>query len=512
MSVEKMVRIEDVANMNMAENRGLHYEEPLLWEKERGDRSGVDLPEPQNTKSRTGLEERGEIGLPQVSEPQVVRHFVRMSTWNYSIDHGFFPLGSCTMKHNPRLNEKVARLPGFAHIHPMQPTSTVQGALELMYDLQHWLAELTGLPGVCLTPSAGAHGELAGMMTIRRAHEQNGNMHKKIILTPDSAHGTNPATAVMCGFEVRSVSTEKTGRITVEDFKEALYKTDEKGADVAGMMVTNPNTCGLFETDILELSKLLREAGGYFYCDGANFNAIVGKALPSELGVDVMHINLHKTFSTPHGGGGPGSGPICCTEELAQYMPVPTVLKNDDGTYSLEGEEDRPTTLGALKAFQGQFGMHVRALSYMMSHGSDGLKQVAEDAVLNANYLLSQLAEDFYVPFEGPCMHECMVTDKYQKEHGVTTLDMAKGLVEYGYHPMTVYFPLVLPGTMLIEPTDTESKGELDRFITTMKRMAADAKAGKAEEFQSFPQSTPRKRLDEVKAARNPVLRWKDAA
>lgn len=492
------------------ENRGLHYEENILWEKEHSEHPGVDLPAPANTKSRTGLDERAEIGLPQLSEPQVVRHFVRMSTWNYSIDHGFFPLGSCTMKHNPRLNEKAARLPGFAHIHPMQPESTIQGALELMHELQNWLGELTGLPGVCLTPSAGAHGELAGVMTIRRAHERKGDTKRRIILTPDSSHGTNPATAVMCGYEVRSIPTKETGRLSVEAFKEALYKTDENGADIAGMMVTNPNTCGLFESDILELSKLLHDAGGYFYCDGANFNALVGKVRPADFGVDVMHINLHKTFSTPHGGGGPGSGPICCTEELAQYMPVPTVVKTQDGAYTLEGEKDREDTLGRLKAFQGQFGMFVRALSYMKSHGSDGLKQVSEDAVLNANYILAKLSDDYHVPYAGPCMHECLLTDKKQKEHDVTTLDIAKALVEYGYHPMTVYFPLVLPGTMLIEPTETESLDSIDRFIDTMKRIAEDARNGKAEEFHAFPQSTPRKRLDEVTAARQPVLKWVD--
>ncbi len=492
-------------------NNGLHYEESLLWEKEHSDTPGVDLQKPKGIKSRTGQDQRAEIGLPNLSEPQIVRHFVRMSTWNYSIDHGFFPLGSCTMKHNPRLNEKLARLPGFAHIHPMQPESTVQGALELMHNLQHWLAELTGLPGVCLTPSAGAHGELAGMMTIRRAHEQKGQTQRKIVLTPDSAHGTNPATAVMCGFEVRSISTKETGCLTVEAFKEALYKTDPEGKDIAGMMVTNPNTCGLFERDILEISDLLHDAGGYFYCDGANFNALVGKVRPGDFGVDVMHINLHKTFSTPHGGGGPGSGPICCTKELANFMPVPTVVKNN-GTYKLEREDERPETLGTLKAFQGQFGMHVRALSYMMSHGADGLKQVSEDAVLNANYILSQLSDDYHAPYPGPCMHECLITDKRQKEKDVSTLDIAKALIEYGYHPMTVYFPLVLPGTMLIEPTETESKDAIDRFIETMKKIAADVEAGKAEEFHNLPQSTPRKRLDEVKAARNPMLKYKAAA
>jgi len=496
----------------MNQDRGLHYEENLLWEKEHSESSGVDLLEPNDIPLRIGMKPRVDVGLPQLSEPQVVRHFVRMSTWNYSIDHGFFPLGSCTMKHNPRLNEKLARLSGFAQIHPMQPQSTAQGALELMYELQNWLAELTGLKGVCMAPSAGAHGELAGMMTIRRAHEKQGNSKRKIVLAPDSSHGTNPATAVMCGFEVRSISTQETGRLSVEAFKEALYKTDENGADIAGMMVTNPNTCGLFERDIIEIADLLHKAGGYFYCDGANFNALVGKVRPADFGVDVMHINLHKTFSTPHGGGGPGSGPICCTEELAQYMPVPTVIKDNGGTYSLESEADRPDTLGTLKAFQGQFGMFVRALSYMKSHGSDGLRQVSEDAVLNANYILSQLKDDYYVPYEGSCMHECLLTDKKQKQHDVSTLDIAKALVEYGYHPMTIYFPLVLAGTMLIEPTETESKDTIDRFISTMKKIAKDAKEGKSEEFHNFPQSTPRKRLDEVKAARNPVLNYNMAS
>lgn len=511
MSAERMSDVAMEQDNMVDGNRGLHYEENLLWEKERSDSPGVDFPKAQGIASRTGLDERGEIGLPQISEPQALRHFVRMSTWNYSIDHGFFPLGSCTMKHNPRLNEKVARFAGFAHIHPMQPESTVQGALGVMYELQHWLAELTGLPGVCLSPAAGAHGELAGMMTIRRAHELKGeNKKRRIVLTPDSSHGTNPATAAMCGYEVRNMPTKENGMLTVEAFKEALYATDPDGADVAAMMVTNPNTCGLFEKDILEISKLLHEAGGYFYCDGANFNALVGKVRPGDFGVDVMHINLHKTFSTPHGGGGPGSGPICCTEELAKYMPVPTVVKDGD-TYKLETEEDRPETLGRLKGFQGQFGMHTRALTYMLSHGADGLQRVSEDAVLNANYILHKLKDDYHAPFaeQGPCMHEALVTDKIQKEQHVTTLDMAKALVEYGFHPMTVYFPIHIPGTMLIEPTETESKDSIDRFLTVMKKIAEDAAAGKEDEFHSFPQSTPRKRLDEVKAARNPVLRWK---
>jgi glycine dehydrogenase subunit 2 len=494
----------DEGMTQMEQTRGLNYDENLLWEKASGDRSGVDLPALKNTKLRTGLSARDTICLPQVSEPQVVRHFVRLSTKNYSIDSGFFPLGSCTMKHNPRLNEKMARLPGFAYAHPMQPASTVQGTLRVMYELQEWLAELTGLPGVCLTPAAGAHGELAGLMTIRRAHELNGQTNRTVLLVPDSAHGTNPATAAMCGYTIRVIPTRDGGRVTVDAFKTALGD----GSDVAGMMVTNPNTCGLFESDILEISKLLHDAGGYFYCDGANFNALVGKIRPADAGVDVMHINLHKTFSTPHGGGGPGSGPICVSDKLKPYVPSPVVVQ-DGEQFRLEAEGERETSCGRIKGFQGQFGMHIRALTYMMSHGSDGLRQVSEDAVLNANYILSQLKDDYHVPFEGPCMHECLLTDKIQKESGVTTLDIAKTLVEHGMHPMTVYFPLVVQGAMLIEPTETETKESLDRFISIMKDIAADVRSGDVDKFHSYPQSAPTRRLDEVKAAREPKLRWR---
>lgn len=481
----------------------LNYEEPLLWEHRAADGCGVDLPNPENTPLRTGQAARETIGWPKLKEPQIVKHFVRLSTKNFSIDHGFFPLGSCTMKHNPRLNEKVARLAGFANIHPLQPESSVQGALELMFDLQNWLGELTGLRGVCLSPAAGAHGELAGLMTIRRAHELNGQGHRKIILCPDSAHGTNPATAAMCGYELRVIPTKETGCVTLENFRAALGD----GKDVAGMMVTNPNTCGLFETEIAECAKLLHAAGGYFYCDGANFNALVGKVRPADFGVDVMHINLHKTFSTPHGGGGPGSGPICVADSLKDYLPVPCVVKTEAG-YKLETFEDRPSSFGRLKGFQGQFGMFVRALTYMLSHGKDGLKRVSEDAVLSANYILSKLKGDFHAPFgDKTCMHECLLTDKLQKEQGVTTLDIAKTLIENGIHPMTVYFPLVVQGAMLIEPTETESKEAIDGFIDVMKQIAKDTADGKTEELHANPQSTPRRRLDEVRAARQPVLK-----
>ncbi|MDY0029946.1 MAG: aminomethyl-transferring glycine dehydrogenase subunit GcvPB [Pseudobdellovibrionaceae bacterium] len=481
----------------------LDYEEPLLWEHRASDGCGVDLSSLKGLGTKTGIPVRAEIGWPKLKEPQIVKHFVRLSTKNFSIDHGFFPLGSCTMKHNPRLNEKTARLNGFANIHPMQPAETAQGALELMYELQNWLGELTGLRGVCLSPAAGAHGELAGLMTIRRAHELNGQSHRKIILCPDSAHGTNPATAAMCGYELRVIPTKETGCVTVENFKQALGD----GKDVAGMMVTNPNTCGLFESEIAECAKLLHEAGGYFYCDGANFNALVGKVRPADFGVDVMHINLHKTFSTPHGGGGPGSGPICVAESLKDYLPVPCVVKNGQG-YRLETTENRPSSFGRLKGYQGQFGMFVRALTYMMSHGKNGLKQVSEDAVLSANYILAKLKGSYHAPFgDKTCMHECLLTDKIQKEQGVTTLDIAKTLVENGIHPMTVYFPLVVQGAMLIEPTETESKEAIDIFVDVMRGIAEDSRSGKAEEIHQNPKTTPRRRLDEVKAARQPVLR-----
>lgn len=482
--------------------QGLNIEEPLLFEQISEGAMGVDLPDPANTALRTGIAARESIGLPQASEPQVIRHFVRLSQQNYSIDTGLYPLGSCTMKHNPRLNEKLARLPGFAQLHPLQDVSMTQGALEVIYTLQEWLAKLSGLPGVTLNPAAGAQGELAGIMTIHKAHVARGNP-RKVVLIPDSAHGTNPATAAACGYETVTIPSTKQGTMDVEAFRAALNE------NVAALMLTNPNTCGLFEPKVREIAELLHKAGAYFYCDGANFNAIVGKVRPADFGVDVMHFNLHKTFSTPHGGGGPGSGPIAVRKELVPFLPIPHVVKQGD-SYQLIEESN--TSIGRLKGFQGQFGMAVRALAYMMSHGADGLRQVAEDAVLNANYILSQLKEYYHTPFPGTCMHECLLTDKRQKDKGVTTNDIAKTLIEHGIHPMTVYFPLVVQGAMLIEPTETETKATLDQFIAVMQKIAIETEQGNGESFVENPQNAPRKRLDEVKAARHPVLKAVAAA
>jgi glycine dehydrogenase subunit 2 len=483
---------------------GLNNKSDLLINQSHKGACGVDLPEIAEFKLRTGQNSRDKIGLPEVTEPQVVRHFVRISAQNYSIDGGFYPLGSCTMKHNPRINEKLARLPGFAGIHPLQDESTVQGALELMYNLQNWLTTLTGLHSASLAPAAGAQGELAGMLVIRQAHLKKGNA-RKIVLIPDSAHGTNPATAAICGYEIKVVPSNKEGLVEFDLLKKLV---DEYKTDIAGIMLTNPNTCGKFEPQIREIADLIHSVGAYFYCDGANFNAIVGKIRPKDLGIDVMHFNLHKTFSTPHGGGGPGCGPIAVTSELAEFLPTPHVEKRGDKYHLIAPKH----TIGKVKGFNGQFGMMVRALSYMLSHGTDGLKQVAEDAVLSANYILAKLKNYYHVPFPGTCMHECLLTDKIQKTKNISTLDIAKALVEYGFHPMTVFFPLVVSGAMLIEPTETETKISIDQFIETMIYIAKEIEAGNGDRFHSFPVSTPKRRLDEVKAAKHPIVTWMEIA
>ena len=485
-------------------NRALVLETPLVFEEGDFQGTGVDLPAPEGIAPRLGGH-RAEAApaLPGLAEPEAMRHFVRLSQKNYAIDMGLFPLGSCTMKHNPRLNEKTARMPGFADIHPLQPASTVQGALELIDQLAGWLKELTGMPAVAMSPKAGAHGELCGMMAIEAAIAARGEKAtRRRVLVPESAHGTNPATAVQCGFTVDKLPVNAEGRVDIPAFREKL------GPDVAAIMVTNPNTCGLFERDIREMADLVHEAGGYFYCDGANFNAIMAKARPGDLGVDAMHINLHKTFSTPHGGGGPGSGPTVLSESLAAYAPVPFVVRDEDGFRLVEDLSDARSAFGRMVAFHGQMGMFVRALTYMLSHGADGLRQAAEDAVLNANYVQKRLSAEMSQAFPGTCMHEALFSDAFLDGTGVGTLDFAKAMIDEGYHPMTMYFPLVVSGAMLIEPTETESKKSLDDFCDALLALARDAKSGKGTDFKAAPVHAPRRRLDETAAARKPVLRW----
>lgn len=489
-------------------SRALHLEEKLIFEEGAEGRTGVDFPEPPAVADRRGsLARREPVGLPGLSEPQVVRHYTRLSQKNYAIDAGLFPLGSCTMKHNPRLNERMARLPGFADLHPMQPESTIQGALQVMQQLSHWIMTLTGMPAVALSPGAGAHGELTGMAAIRAALEHKGESAKRRkVLVPDSAHGTNPATAAALGFQIESIEEDGRGRVDLKAFEKHL------GDDVAAIMLTNPNTCGVFEGDIRRIADALHEAGGYFYCDGANFNAIIGRVRPGDLGIDAMHLNLHKTFSTPHGGGGPGSGPVVYSDALAAYAPVPFIRQNTDGSLSLveQMEGEAAQAFGRVKGFHGQMGMFVRALTYMLSHGSDGLRQVADDAVLNANYLKARLKDEFSLPYgdTGPCMHEVLFDDHFLKGTGVSTLDFAKAMIDEGFHPMTMYFPLVVHGAMLIEPTETETKNALDEFADSLLGLARAAKAGDIERFSQAPRFAPRRRLDETQAARKPVLRW----
>ncbi|MEQ1510868.1 MAG: aminomethyl-transferring glycine dehydrogenase subunit GcvPB, partial [Sphingopyxis sp.] len=447
------------------------------------------------------------IGLPGLSEAEAVRHYTRLSRQNYAIDLGLFPLGSCTMKHNPRLNEKVARMTGFADIHPLQPQSTVQGAFGVIDELAHWLIALTGMQAVAMSPKAGAHGELCGILCIKAALAARGQ-DRRVILVPQSAHGTNPATAAFAGFAVENISATPEGRVDLAALTARL------GPDIAGVMITNPNTCGLFEREMRAISDAVHGVGGYVYCDGANFNAIVGRVRPGDLGIDAMHINLHKTFSTPHGGGGPGSGPVVLSAALAPFAPLPFVERQDDGSFTLIEEETAADhhgqSFGRMVAFHGQMGMFTRALAYILSHGSDGLRQVAEDAVLNANYILRSLDDVLDAPFggAGPCMHEALFSDAGLAE-GFTTIDVAKGMIDEGYHPMTVYFPLVVPGAMLIEPTETESKAALDQFIGALRSVALRAKQGDPS-LKSAPHFAPRSRVDEVLAARNPILVWKD--
>ena len=489
----------------------ISHNEALIFERSQMGRIGYRLPPLDVDES--SLEElvpaqfrRDDdlAGVPEVSEVDVIRHFTRMSSWNYSIDQGMYPLGSCTMKYNSRLNEKVARIGGFAQLHPLSEEQDAQGALQVIYELQHHLAEITGLPGVSLQPAAGAHGEMTGVMIIRAyidARDGAGaSAKRRTMLIPDSAHGTNPASAHLSGFSVKTIRSTAEGLTDLDNLRELCAH-----GEVAGLMLTNPNTLGLFEKNIEEICKIVHEAGGLVYMDGANMNALVGIARPGDMGVDVIHLNLHKTFSTPHGGGGPGCGPCCCTKELEPFLPVPRIVKEGE---SYRIDSDYPKSIGRVKAFFGNYGMMLRALSYIQTHGHGGLREATEAAVLNSRYVAHGLAADYERPFAQPSMHEVVFTDKRQSRKGVHTLDIAKRLIDYGFHPMTIYFPLIVQGAMLIEPTESVGRAELDQFVEAMKSIAREA-VEDPDLVINAPHSTRIGRLDEAAAARRPVLRWK---
>lgn len=485
--------------------------EALIFERSQTGRIGYRLP--KLDVDETSIDDivpaslrRGDDlgGVPEVSEVDVVRHFTRISTWNYSIDLGMYPLGSCTMKYNSRLNEKVARIPGFANLHPLAPEQESQGALELIYKLQQDLAEITGLPGVSLQPAAGAQGEMTGVMLIRALlDDRHGEASKdrRVMLIPESAHGTNPASAALAGFTVKAIRANADGLTDMDHLRELCSE-----GGVAGLMLTNPNTVGIFEKNIREICDTIHAAGGLVYMDGANMNALVGVARPGDMGVDVIHLNLHKTFSTPHGGGGPGCGPCLCSAELTPFLPTPRIEKDGD-RYHLN--YDNPKSIGRVKAFFGNFGMMVRALSYIYTHGNDGLREATEAAVLNARYVSHKLAGVYDEPYESDCMHEAIFSHKNQSKKGVVTLDIAKRLIDYGFHPPTVYFPLVVEGAMLIEPTESVGRADLDAFIDAMIDIDREASEN-PQLVTDAPHTTRIGRLDEATAARKPILRWRE--
>jgi glycine dehydrogenase subunit 2 len=474
--------------------------EPVIFERSRPGRRGVAVP-PLDVPEAPPLPPeflRDDLPLPEVSELDVVRHYVRLSQLNFAIDSVFYPLGSCTMKYNPKAHEEAARLRGFQQIHPLQPTETVQGALELMFNLQEALAEISGLPAVSLQPAAGAQGELTGILMIRAYHRERGETGRTVVLVPESAHGTNPATAAMAGFTVKPVRADRAGNVDLDQLRSLL------GPEVAAMMLTQPSTLGLFDPNIEEIARLIHASGALLYGDGANLNAILGKVKPGDCGFDVLHINLHKTFTTPHGGGGPGAGPVCASAALADYLPDPVVGRRADAYVFLHP----PKSIGKVRAFFGHFGMFVRAYAYIRSLGAEGLREVSEHAVLNANYLRARLQDVYDLPYDRICMHEVVFSGSRQKQQsGVRTLDIAKRLIDYGYHPPTIYFPLVVDEALMIEPTETESKETLDGFIEAMRAIAAEA-AADPDLLRAAPTTTPVGRLDEAQAARRPDLRW----
>jgi glycine dehydrogenase subunit 2 len=490
--------------MRKRKDSGLIQDELLIFEQGGKGRKGYSLPrrdvEEIEAKNlipphflREGLE-----GFPQLSEVDVVRHFTRLSQWSYGIDSGLYPLGSCTMKYNPKVNEEVARLKGFADLHPFSPEGLSQGALRVMYELEGFLAEITGMDCVTLQPAAGAQGELTGMMMIRACLKDRGEKREKV-LVPDTAHGTNLSSSAIASYQVVELKSNENGIISPE---QVAQRMDER---VAAIMVTNPNTLGFMEEHLAEIAQIVHRKGGFVYCDGANLNALMGILKLGDLGVDLVHINLHKTFSTPHGGGGPGAGPVAIKEELSPYLPIPVVEKEGD-SYRLT--EDRPQSIGKVKAFYGNFGVLLRAYAYILSMGAEGLRRASEMAVLNANYLKKRLKGHYFLPYDRPCMHECVFTDRLQEKQRVTTLDIAKRMIDYGYYPPTIYFPLVVKGALMMEPTETESKSGIDRFAETMIEIAKEAQTN-PELLHQAPQKVKVRRLDEVLAARSPKLRWK---
>ncbi|HEV2963832.1 MAG TPA: aminomethyl-transferring glycine dehydrogenase subunit GcvPB [Candidatus Angelobacter sp.] len=486
--------------------RQVSQNEGLIFERSSPGKKGyrlppLDVPE-VDYKKALGQAAREDLGnMPEVSEMEIIRHFTRLSTWNYAIDLGMYPLGSCTMKYNARVNEVVARLGGLAEAHPYQPEKISQGALRIMKTLADCLLDITGMDAITLQPAAGAHGEMTGILLMRAYLQSKGNPRKKVLI-PDSAHGTNPATAAICGYAVENLKSNARGMVDIEALAAQMNE------DVAGLMLTNPNTLGIFEQEIHKIADILHDKGGLLYMDGANMNALVGKTRPGDFGVDVMHLNLHKTFSTPHGGGGPGSGPVACKKALEPFLPKPVLVQRADGTLGFD--YNRPQSVGRVRMFYGNFGMHVRALAYTMANGPDGLRQTTEDAVLNANYIRKKLEGDYDLPYKSASMHEAVFSDHRQNQKGVKTGDIAKRLIDYGFHPYTVSFPLVVHGALMIEPTESESLEELNLFIDAMKSIAREAQED-PELVKSAPHSTRVSRLDETAAARKPVLRWKPA-
>jgi glycine dehydrogenase subunit 2 len=482
---------------HLVQNEGLLFEESSPGKKAY-QLPALDVPEVNPAEALAG-QTRAEIeGFPEVSEVEAIRHFTRLSTYNYAIDLGMYPLGSCTMKYNPRVNEAVARTEGLAWAHPYAPIEHVQGCLEVIHRLEANLAEICGMDAVTLQPAAGAHGEWTGIMLVRALLESQGNPRKKI-LVPDSAHGTNPATAAMCGYEVANIPSNDKGMVDVSALAAAV------DGDTAAMMVTNPNTLGVFEEQIHEVTRVLHAKGALLYMDGANMNALVGLSRPGDFGVDVMHLNLHKTFSTPHGGGGPGAGPVAVRSHLAPFLPTPRVVHRN-GRFELE--ENLPQSIGKVRAFHGNFGVLVRALAYIMAHGGPGLRKATLDAILNANYIRKHLADHYQIHAEAPSMHECVFSDDKQSPKGIRTGDIAKRLIDYGFHPYTVSFPLIVHGALMIEPTETEGKQELDLFIDAMKSIAQEVEDD-PQLIKSAPHRTRTPKVDEVTAARKPVLRWR---